>query len=529
MSRLNIFRDDGFVSEEILATATVSLGRHPENDIVLDDRTLSRFHARVERRGGEFVVVDLNAQNGVYLNGVRITGESGLTAGDRIGLGRYVAIFDHDRADPSRQRGNVGARAKTTRARTGPKEKPTRTRPDLDKPVDADLAEPSAGEFENDTVQQKKFKESQDDPTTDLRDSAAATPALALLQNGLEISRHPVTATLTVGRSKTCDVIISLLGLSRRHAKIWREGNDVWVEDLASQNGTWVNNEQINVRRKLESGDILNFYEYGLVFLPDVEARIQVDATGAIRVSRFTTTDSQNPHNSRGARVQRRENTPPKVITGRQRTGFILDELGDGSFLGEEFDEGSQGSSEPVGAPGATDLSNRREDSVGTDGGIDERLAHEIAELFDGATSSSIGGSADTDKTKSSVASPNSVDGNRGSWPTDEELTLALSRRDHTAKIGLEVYLDDSLYTQMTLTQPVTRIGTDARCEMALPASAGLAPWQLTLVRFGAACILFRASRNARVLVDEVPVDQAVIVDGSQVALGRVRISFRIR
>ena len=41
--------------------AIVALGRHPENDIVLDDRTLSRFHARLERRGDRYVVVDSGA------------------------------------------------------------------------------------------------------------------------------------------------------------------------------------------------------------------------------------------------------------------------------------------------------------------------------------------------------------------------------------------------------------------------------------------------------------------------------------
>lgn len=71
-----------------LVGAVVGVGRHPDNDIVIDDRSLSRFHARIERRGAEFFVVDTGAQNGVNVNGVRIAGERALVEGDRIGCGR---------------------------------------------------------------------------------------------------------------------------------------------------------------------------------------------------------------------------------------------------------------------------------------------------------------------------------------------------------------------------------------------------------------------------------------------------------
>ena len=75
---MQIFRGDDFLEEVVLSRAVMGLGRHPQNDIVLDDRSLSRFHARVERRGAQFVVVDCGAQNGVHLNGERVNGESSL-------------------------------------------------------------------------------------------------------------------------------------------------------------------------------------------------------------------------------------------------------------------------------------------------------------------------------------------------------------------------------------------------------------------------------------------------------------------
>ena len=94
MSRLMLYQDDQRVGEHILMRAVVSLGRHPDNDIVLNDLSLSRFHARIERRGDRYVVVDLGSQNGVFLNGVRISGEAPIRPGDRVGMGRYVGVFN---------------------------------------------------------------------------------------------------------------------------------------------------------------------------------------------------------------------------------------------------------------------------------------------------------------------------------------------------------------------------------------------------------------------------------------------------
>jgi pSer/pThr/pTyr-binding forkhead associated (FHA) protein len=71
-----------------LVGPVVGVGRAPDNDIVIDDRSLSRRHARLERRGDTFFVVDTGAQNGVHVNGVRISGERALVEGDRIGCGR---------------------------------------------------------------------------------------------------------------------------------------------------------------------------------------------------------------------------------------------------------------------------------------------------------------------------------------------------------------------------------------------------------------------------------------------------------
>ena len=64
--------------------------------------------------------------------------------------------------------------------------------------------------------------------------------------------------TLTVGRSATCDVVIAEdVYASTVHARITRDDDGLWAEDLASTNGTWVNAERVAQPTKLTRGDVL--------------------------------------------------------------------------------------------------------------------------------------------------------------------------------------------------------------------------------------------------------------------------------
>lgn len=59
-----------------------------------------------------------------------------------------------------------------------------------------------------------------------------------------------------IGRAESCDLQIPLLSVSRRHCEISIEGDKLTVKDLASSNGTYVNNERIN-KSEVKAGDRL--------------------------------------------------------------------------------------------------------------------------------------------------------------------------------------------------------------------------------------------------------------------------------
>jgi DNA-binding response OmpR family regulator len=60
------------------------IGRWDDNDVVIDDRWVSRYHAQVRREGDTYVVQDLGSKNGTLVNGRRIAGPLNLSDGDEI-------------------------------------------------------------------------------------------------------------------------------------------------------------------------------------------------------------------------------------------------------------------------------------------------------------------------------------------------------------------------------------------------------------------------------------------------------------
>lgn len=90
---------DGPVPEPVpLNRPETMLGRAATSDVVVDDPSVSRAHARIVRRADRFAIEDLGSLNGVVVNGITLHGGvADLSDGCTIELGDVTFRFDHPR------------------------------------------------------------------------------------------------------------------------------------------------------------------------------------------------------------------------------------------------------------------------------------------------------------------------------------------------------------------------------------------------------------------------------------------------
>jgi len=83
-----------------LPSDRLTLGREHDNDVVLDEPGVSRYHAVVERRGDAYTVRDLNSSNGTWVGSARIS-RTVLNDGDSFRIGSAAFVFKLGSAAPA--------------------------------------------------------------------------------------------------------------------------------------------------------------------------------------------------------------------------------------------------------------------------------------------------------------------------------------------------------------------------------------------------------------------------------------------
>jgi pSer/pThr/pTyr-binding forkhead associated (FHA) protein len=210
----------------------LSIGRDPGCDVVLGIAGVSRRHAEIVAGTLGYLIKD-SSMNGVYVNGARVSQARWLGVGDviRIGTEEFRFEADVDRSTPGAAQ--LGATGFVASVRA-------------------------------------KAPASPRTPLPSLRMENGALAMIQLLSGGpLKGRRLPVTKQrVRVGRGEHNDVVIPDESVSGSHATLERRGDEWFLTDVSSRNGTFVRQERIDRETKLLGPTIIQFGNVQAMFVP---------------------------------------------------------------------------------------------------------------------------------------------------------------------------------------------------------------------------------------------------------------------
>ncbi len=93
MTRISVLRDSQQITVCELAAGTLTIGRAEDNSLHLDDKTISKHHARIVTYFNATHVEDLGSTNGTYVNGKKVN-KKVLQPGDVLKIGEHQLRLD---------------------------------------------------------------------------------------------------------------------------------------------------------------------------------------------------------------------------------------------------------------------------------------------------------------------------------------------------------------------------------------------------------------------------------------------------
>lgn len=98
MAKIVVMLDDKVLRELVLSKERFTIGRGPQNDLVIDSLAVSAEHAAITKIGDDVVLEDLNSTNGTQVNGQPVKMHF-LQHGDLIELAQYRIEYNADCSD----------------------------------------------------------------------------------------------------------------------------------------------------------------------------------------------------------------------------------------------------------------------------------------------------------------------------------------------------------------------------------------------------------------------------------------------
>lgn len=100
MPKLLLKFNAAVIKEIVVDKDALTVGRKPDNDVVIDNPAISGHHCRLTKEGGSYYVEDLDSTNGTFVNEKKIK-KSGLKHNDVVGVAKHALVFLEDAPPPS--------------------------------------------------------------------------------------------------------------------------------------------------------------------------------------------------------------------------------------------------------------------------------------------------------------------------------------------------------------------------------------------------------------------------------------------
>jgi len=251
----------------------IVIGRSENSDIQLPDSSVSIVHAKILRKDSgadDWFVQDLRSTNGTALDGKKVEGDKAnvLGMGSQIYIGRFCLT-----RVPSGNSDQNDAAVKNPK-NNSPKHESTAS---LARALMRDMSEKIAG------AKKRIF----------IENSPRFPEAIVIEQN----------SSLTVGRDIKCEISIDDPDLSRKHIQLTDSKEGLVVSDLSSKNGTYVNNEKIQMPYTLKHDDRVRigstefrFAEENLELLEELQHPLRYTSYALDDIAGDSQIASQTPH-----------------------------------------------------------------------------------------------------------------------------------------------------------------------------------------------------------------------------------------
>jgi pSer/pThr/pTyr-binding forkhead associated (FHA) protein len=227
MPEIIVKYEDKVIERIVTEKRRLSIGRTNDNDIMLENRGISRRHAIIEFSENAAVVIDNESLNGTFVNKRRVQEEM-LNDNDIITIGKYSLEYHADATARGEDHANFD------------------------------------GTMVLNTKQQKELLDG------DRKDRQLVKKHGCSLLIGLEntdFSEFSLDREVTtIGKAKFVHVRAKGFWLSGIQAKIAREGEDIFVVNLGKEGKTKVNGEVVS-RAVLRNGDIVTIGKTSFKFV----------------------------------------------------------------------------------------------------------------------------------------------------------------------------------------------------------------------------------------------------------------------